>query len=301
MKILIIFFLLLLVEQETIKAQTAEGNNPGFSYFLADLSYISDAVFMGRRDSIKAPYAYASLGYFDRSGFYGNASASYLVSSGEERIDLFLITAGYLLTGEHLSAGLSGTKYFFDEESYNVQSEIEGDITAMVGYDFDFIELGFSAAGYFSSGSSVDVVAALRLERIFYAMNRRLIINPAVLLGAGTRHFYEEYYNTSRMGNRKGGGNGQQGPGSGPGGTGMMQIENKDLALSEASEFTVLNVEARLPFQFYYRSFIFSFTPVMAFPQAPATITAENVVYREHLDSVFYWSAGISYWIKTKK
>lgn len=300
MKTSTIFFLLLLVVQGELFAQATEGSSSDFSYILGDISYSSDAVFMGRRDSIKAPYVYSTLGYYNKSGFFGNASASYLVSSDEQRIDLFLISAGYLFSGENLSAGLSGTKYFFNEESYNVQSEIEADITAMVGYDFKIAELTLSAATYFSGSSSPDLVASLTLDRTFYALERQLLIMPGVMVGAGTQYFYEEYYNTSRLGNRKSGGNGQ-GSGSGQGGSGITQAEINNVSISEASEFNILNIEARLPLQYYHKSFIFSFTPVMAFPQTSASITTDSGVYKEDLESVFYWSAGISYWIKTGK
>lgn len=299
MKTSTIFFLLLLLVQGNLIAQAPEESTSDFSYILGDISYSSDAVFMGRRDSIKAPYVYSSLGYYNKTGFFGNASASYLVSSDEQRIDLFLISAGYLFTGENFSAGLSGTKYFFNEESYNVQSEIEADITAMVGYDFKIAELTLSASGYFSDGSSSDLVASLMLDRTFYALDRKLLIMPAVIVGAGTQNFYEEYYNSSRLGNRKSGDNGQQGHGSG--GPGIIQTDITNVTISEASEFNILNVEARLPLQYYHKSFIFSFTPIMAFPQSSASIITESAVYKEDLDSVFYWSAGISYWIKTGK
>ncbi len=299
MKTFTTFFLLFLTVQGNLFAQPPAGETSDFSYFLGDLSYSSDAVFMGRKDSIKAPYVYSSLGYFDKTGFFGSASASYLVSSGENRIDLFLISAGYLFTGENLSAGLSGTKYFFNEESYNVQSEIEADITAMAAYDFSIAELTLSAAGYFGNGSSSDLVASLMLGRTFYTLDRKLLIMPSVMVGAGTQYFYEEYYNTSRLGNRKSGGNGQQGPGSGSGGSNLVQSEITNVTISESSEFNILNIEARLPIQYYYKSFIFSFTPMIAFPQNSASIITDSAVFKEDLDNVFYWSAGISYWLKT--
>ncbi|MGB7841433.1 MAG: hypothetical protein WBL21_01485 [Salinimicrobium sp.] len=298
MKPITIFFLVFLLIQVNLEAQnTNEATD--FSYALGNVSYMSDAVFMGRRDSIKAPYVFSSLGYYDKSGFFGNASASYLVSSEDQRFDLFLISAGYLFSKKNLSGGISGTKYFFDEESYNVQSEIEADITAMVAYDFKVTEITLSAISYFGSDSSSDLVASLKLDRTFYAMNKKLLIMPALELQAGTQYFYEEYYNTSRLGNRKGG-NGKQGPASSPKGPGKMQDEiiTTDVTISEASEFNILNLEASLPLQFYHKQFIFSFTPVMAFPQTPASITTDTGIYEEDLENIFYWSAGISYWFK---
>ena len=69
------------------------------SYFLADVSYINDAVFLGRRDSIAAPYIFPSIGYYDKSGFFADASISYLTGSEENRIDLSLIICSIQRTG----------------------------------------------------------------------------------------------------------------------------------------------------------------------------------------------------------
>lgn len=74
-----------------------------------------------------------------------------------------------------------------------------------------------------------------------------------------------------------------------------------DLFISEASEFRFLNIEAQFPLHLFHHSFIFSFTPIIAFPQNSASITTENAVYKEDLNRVFYWTAGISFWWPTRK
>lgn len=291
MKLVYSLLVLLLMLPGNLKAQDLTNENSGFSYFLGDVSYVSDAVFMGRSDSVRAPYVYSSLGYYDRLGFFANAGASYLVASEEQRFDLFQVSAGYLYSKNDLSAGLSGTKYFFDEESYNVQSEIEAGITGMVAYDLEVAELTLSASGYFSNNDSPDLVVNFMVDRTFFALERDLMLTPTFIIGGGTQFFYEEYYNTSRLGSRKG----RQG------GSGMQQTAGNGVSISEASEFKVLNIEARLPISYFHKSFIFSFTPMLSFPQSPASITTTDVVYKEDLDSVFYWTAGISYWFRTGK
>jgi hypothetical protein len=80
------------------------------SYVLTDISY-NDAVFMGRFDSITTLNIVPSIGHYDASGFFADASLSYLMKSSENRIDLFLLTAGFRLTNK-LSGALSGTKFF---------------------------------------------------------------------------------------------------------------------------------------------------------------------------------------------
>lgn len=274
------------------KKSVQEKSSEDKSFILTDISYINDAVFMGRQDSIAAPYIFPSIGYYDKSGFYADASASYLTSSGENRVDLFLISAGYLFNVENLSGGLSGTKYFFNGDSYNVKSEILGDISGFLGYDLKVVEISVLASTYFNDGSSADIFGGLMLNRTFYTSDNNILIDPSVAVYAGSQYFYQEYYSTSRLGNRKGRGQGSGGSGSAA--PSMIEIE-------EVSKFNVLAVELGLSLQYYHESFIFSFTPVLALPQSGATITTEDTVITEDLENVFYFSVGIGYGFRTRK
>ena len=266
------------------------------SYFLMDLSYMNDAIFMGRRDSIAAPYLLPSIGYYDKSGLFADVTASYLTSSGEQRVDLVYITGGYLFDSKNWSGGVSGTAYFYNDESYNVQSEVVADITGLLSYDFKLLELSIYASTYFSKDSSTDFFLGLLADRTFYAFDKNLLITPRISAFAGSQYFYEEYYSTSRLGNRKSSSSGQ---GSGQGGSTTETVTNVEIA--EASEFNLLNLELSAPLQYQHKHFIFSFTPAWAFPQTSATLTTDDGVYKEDLENVFYWSVGISYWFNAKK
>ena len=264
------------------------------SYVLADLSFVNDAVFMGRRDSIAAPYIFPSLGYYDKSGVFIDVSASYLIGSEENRIDLFLASAGYLFSADNLSGGISGTAYFFNGDSYNVQSEILGDLSGFLSYDFKVAEASLLASTYFNNGSSADFFTGLMLGRTFYSSDKSFLISPSVTVYSGSQYFYQEYYSTSRLGNRKSSGKGQGSGVSSPAPTTVVEI-------AEASKFKILNIAIGLPLQYYHKSFIFSFTPTLSLPQSPATITTADTVITEDLESVFYFSAGIAYWFNTTK
>ena len=294
MKIRSLFLILLfglpvfLVAQNDQKT-AAEISDKQESFILADMSYINDAVFMGRRDSIAAPYIFPSIGYYDQSGFFADASLSYLVGSEENRVDLVLATLGYTFSGEKLGGGISGTAYFFNDDSYNVKSEVLGDISGFLSYDFKVLEASLMASTYFNEGSSADIFAGFMLDKIFYSNDKRFLIDPSISVYAGSQYFYQEYYRTSRLGNRKGQGQGSNGSVS-------TAVE-----IQEASKFNILNVELSLPVQYYHKQFIFSFTPVLALPQSSATITTEDTVIEEDLESTFYFTAGISYWFNTKK
>ena len=274
------------------KKSIQEKSNDNESYVLTDVSYLNDAVFMGRRDSIAAPYIFPSIGYYDRTGFFADASVSYLTASNENRVDLFLISSGFIFNSLKISGGISGTAYFFNENSYNVRSEIIGDITGILSYDLKFMEIALSASTYFNKESSVDIFTGLKLDRTFYTLGNKLLLNPGISLYAGSQYFYQEYYSSSRLGNRKGKGKG----------TIVTEPSTSTVVeIKEASEFNLLNLELSLPVQFYHKQFIFSFTPSLSFPQSNATISTEDIIIKEDLKNTFYWTIGISYWFYTKK
>ncbi|MGB5781042.1 MAG: hypothetical protein WBM42_04160, partial [Eudoraea sp.] len=253
---------LVLIGQDPVKT-TNDIVNEDFSYFLANVSYINDNVFMGRRDSIAAPYLFPSIGYYNKSGFFADASLSFLTGPEANRVDLFLLSTGYNFNLNKFSGGISGTAYFFNEESFNVMSSVLGDLTGIVSYDFEVMEASFSLTSYFNDGSSTDIITGLMLDRTFYAINKNLMINPSISLYAGTQHFYQQYYSSSRLGNRKG---------NGMGNSGSESAEPNMINIDEVEKFKVLNIELAIPLHYNYRHFFFSFYPMMAFPQSSATI-----------------------------
>ena len=293
-RLILSFFLfstvpLVLLGQDPVKT-TNDIVNEDFSYFLANVSYISDNVFMGRRDSIAAPYLFPSIGYYNKSGFFADASLSFLTGSEANRVDLILVSAGYNFNSNNFSGGISGTAYFFNDESYNVMSSVFGDLTGIISYDFEVMEATFSLSSYFNDDSSTDFITGLMFDRTFYAINKNLMIIPSISLYAGTQYFYEQYYRSSRFGNRKG---------KSMGNSGSETEESNMINIDEVQEFKVLNIELAIPLHYNYRHFIFSFYPMMAFPQSSATIINEDTIVEEDLKPVFYWSAGISYWFKS--
>jgi hypothetical protein len=113
-----------------------------------------------------------------------------------------------------------------------------------------------------------------------------------VTVYAGTQYFYQEYYRTNRLGNRK-----DQGQGSGN--TNPAMQTNVDIL--EVSEFNILNIELSTPVYYSHKNFVFSFTPALALPQSSATIITEDAVIEEDLQSTFYFSVSVSYFFRIKK
>ena len=259
-----------------------------FSYFLADIGFTNDAVFMGRADSITTPYLFPSFTYFNKSGFFASTSLSYLTRIDEGRVDLIWLSAGYLFDKNKFSGGLSATGYVYNNYSYNVQSQMLASIWAYFGYDFKIMSLSLTGSCSFNDNQSVDVFSGVIIDRVFYTLDSNLLINPAISLYAGTQQFYEQYYSSNRMGN--GSDRGNSGSSSG------QQSPANNVSFNGATEFRVLNIELSLPISYYLKSFIFSFTPYYSFPQNPATIIVGESILQEELSNRFYFYVGVGYW-----
>ena len=256
------------------------------SYVSIALNYISDAVFMGRKDSITAPYLYPSITYHHKSGFYASGSFSYLTKSNESRIDLFLVSAGYDFTVKKFSGDFSITKYFFNEDSYNVISEVEADLTAAISYDFNVINLGLTSSLYVNNGSGSDFFLSSEISHDFISSNNKFQISPTAGIYLGSQNFYEEYYMTSRFGN--------DGRGQGQGSGGATETITT-VSIEESEKFNLMAIEFSLPMWYAHKQLTVSFLPMFVLPQSEATIIAGDTLVEENLDETFYWMLGLSY------
>ncbi len=281
-----LFANILIGQTDSLISQDLKNNG---SYLSVDINYISDAVFMGRKDSITAPYLYPSMTYHHKSGFYGTGSLSYLTKSDQSRIDLFLISAGFDFTSKKLSGDISVTKYFFNEDSYNVISEVEADVSTYLTYDIDFMNISVAASTYFNKNSSSDFFLSSELSHDFITNNQKFQISPTAGIHMGSQNFYEEYYINNRIGSDRSSGNGQ---GSG-GGTTVETTTS--ISIQESEKFNVMAAEFSLPMWYTSKSLTFSFLPALVLPQSKATILVDEVLVEEDLKETFYWMVGLSY------
>ena len=255
------------------------------TYVLVDMNFISDAVFMGRKDSISNPYFYPSLTYHHKSGFYGTGSFSYLSKPDEGRVDLLLLTAGFDFSIKKLDGDVSITKYFFNENSYNVISEVDADLTAQLVYDFKVVNLGLTSSIYFNSDGNNDIFLSSEISHDYISKSEKFQISPTAGFYLGSQNFYEQYY----INNRFGGGRGQQ-QSQGNGSTQSTQIEIK-----ESEKFGLMAIEFSLPIWYVEEPWIFSILPAYVIPKNPATLAVDDIISEEDLENTFYWIVGIAY------
>lgn len=267
------------------KKNVSQNKTEEESYLSLDINYVSDAVFMGRKDSIAAPYVYPSATYHHKSGFYTRGAFSYLTKPDQNRVDVFLISGGYDFISNKLYGDFSVTKYVFDNDSYNVISEVEADVTANLRYDFNVVNVSLSASTYFNNNNSSDFFLSSELSHDFMTSNNKFQCSPTVGVYLGSQNFYEEYYINNRFGS------GGRGPGNGT----NMQTTTTDVVIQESEKFNVMAIEFGLPMWYTNKSLTFSFLPALVLPQSEAIIIVDDALTKEDLKETFYWMAGISY------
>lgn len=269
-------------------AQVENRSDSELSYFSLSVNYISDAIFMGRKDSIAAPYLYPTLLYHHKSGFYASSSISYLTKADEGRIDLFVVTGGFDFTIKKFNGDISFTGYGFNADSYNVISEVGSDITALLGYDFEILNLSLSASNYFNRGGSSDVFLSTELSSDFITTNKKFQFSPTAGIYFGSQNFYEQYFVNNRFGNGRG-----QSSGQGQGNSGGLQPTT--VVFNESEKFKLMAIDFSLPIWFAYKSFYAVVVPTYVIPQNEASLNVDENLVKENLDASFYFIAGVYY------
>lgn len=269
-------------------AQVENRSDSELSYFSLSVNYISDAIFMGRKDSIAAPYLYPTLLYHHKSGFYASSSISYLTKADEGRIDLFVVTGGFDFTIKKFNGDISFTGYGFNADSYNVISEVGSDITALLGYDFEILNLSLSASNYFNRGGSSDVFLSTELSSDFITTNKKFQFSPTAGIYFGSQNFYEQYFVNNRFGNGRG-----QSSGQGQGNSGGLQPTT--VVFNESEKFKLMAIDFSLPIWFAYKSFYAVVVPTYVIPQNEASLNVDENLVKENLDASFYFIVGVYY------
>jgi len=281
--------ILLGVSLHAVQAQddsTAKAASPAKSYGKLSVSYLTNSVYNGRKDSLITPYITPTIGYYAKSGFFADGSVSYLSRSGSDGIDLATVEAGYDFSIKNFDGEIMGSKFFYNKNSTNTKSEINGSLSASAGYDFGFIHP--TLQGSLSFGKSTDYALAFSLDHAFYAAGDKLVITPSLLMNASTQNYYGSYYNNRIYGKLR-----------------RKVYYDISADVTDASRFKLLNYEFSVPVEYTVHKFTFSFVPAYAIPVNPAVITVNikssatastvSKTNTEKIENTFFASFEVSY------
>lgn len=302
----IALFLILLSTMTTLFAQSERRKADTTSISSAlrlGIDYRSDYYYMGRADSVRAPYVTPSLTYFHKSGLFLSGNLSYLATEDQNRVDLYTLSAGYDYSRNQFAAGISVNQYFFNDSSYAVQSEMSTYTSAYLGYDFNSLMIFVDGGIGFSS--EADVFLGAEISRAFYLLDDKLRLRPSFYTNFGTQYYYRDYYiyrsiTTGGPGKKNGGNNsGNSGSGGGGGTTNPPETTIITEARTLNSEkFQVLDYELSLQASYRINQLQFITTGTFFVPVNPSTVVTDQGSYSEELDNGFLWSLGIRYTLK---
>lgn len=259
---------------------------------MAGLSYLSDNVYLGRKDSVRLPYLTFNLGYYFKSGFFIDGSVNYLANS-DSRVDGVNFDAGYSFTAGKYSGEASFSKYFYSNRSTNVKSAVKSSLSYFNSYDFGVITPTFTA--FLNFGNKTDVGGILGIEHTFYALDDKIDFTPTFTANASTQNYYNNYYKTRRYTIKRK----NKAPVTG--------IANVTGVVEDASQLKVLDYEASLPIDYTAGKFTFSANPVYAFPVHPSIVqvtttkannTSTTRTNTEKIQNSFYITVGVTYKFK---
>jgi hypothetical protein len=248
------------------------------SYFKFSLSYLSNSVYLGRKDSFVVPYIIPSISYHDKSGFFAEGSFSYLASQ-QGQIDEGNLTAGYDFhsKNEKFSGEIFATKYFVSQSSYAVSSEVKGSAGSYLDYNTGPITINGSAELSFSSNS--DILLGFGLSHSFeFGKGNSWAIGPSAILNAGTENFYDSYFTKRKF-----------------------SAKRKRRAVTVANvtviknSFSILDYELSAPLNYDGAKWGLFFTPTYSIPVNPVKYSLNNgVTYQtEVLSNTFYAEVGV--------
>jgi hypothetical protein len=260
------------------------------SYFKVGASYLSNAVYSGRKDSSVVSYLSPLIGYYNKSGFYVDGTMSLLANSSDAgSIDEILLEAGYDFNIQgNFDAGFYASKYFYSNNSYSVTSELQGGIGGYFSYNAGFISIGGGADALISTGTDLTVNGNLSHGFSFGSDNKTWNITPTAEVNAGTQSFYRAYYKNRKFSFTSSGSKGK-GHNSGKGSTG----NSKTISFSQSNSFSILDYELSIPVTFDAKGWGLFAIPTLALPVNPATYVVDGVAQTETLSTSVFVKAGI--------
>lgn len=284
-------FAVLLITVQLVNAQDSSSSHTEKSYFKAGVLYLSDNVYLGRKDSATVTYITPVIGYFNKYGFYITAGASYQPNNGANRIDLVTVEAGYDFSiKDKFYGGIYAGKYFYSGDSYAVNAEVNTGIGTYATYNAGFLSLNAGAG--VSLSAQTDVVTEAGVSKSITDNKGQIEWVPSVKFNAGTQNYFNEFFTTGRINNSsKGKGRGRGNSGNAGGGTTTVTTSS----VLEASRFKMLDYELSAPFSYDIDHFELKFTPTYAIPVNAATIETENGFTKEKLANHFYAELELYY------
>lgn len=267
----------------------ADSTAPARSHLQMNVTYQSNNVSNGRKDSSVIPLVTPEISYVFKSGFEIDLSVGYNVHEPSPQVNQYTLAGSYTFNPGNYSGTATLSGFIYNKLSGSVTSEQKGSLAYSNSYTLPFIQPGINFTWTFGNHLP-DYQISPNLQQQFNIGN--LSITPTFTMNAATQNSYNSYYQSRRFSIPRNDGKPPLDP--------SITISGEVL---NADQFQILDYELSCPVSYVAGKWTFSFTPTYAMPVHPAdikaTITSNNMsrsfTYKETLPNTFYWSVEVLY------
>lgn len=265
------------------------------SHFQASLTWQSNDVNNGRKDSSVIPLITPEISYLFKSGFEIDLSVGYNTYEPSPKVNQYTLDGSYSFNPGNYSGSVTLNGFIYSKSSGSTTAEQKGSLVYDNSYSFSFIQPSLDLT--WTVGNHLpDYQASFALQHEFDIGN--LSITPTATMNAATQNSYNSYYQNRRF--------------SIPRHDGKPPLPANITLTGEvlnADKFQILDYEFSAPVSYTAGNWTFNFTPTEALPINPAdikaTLTVDNqsksYTYKEKLPSTFYFSLEVTYAFNRKK
>ena len=265
---------------------------PAHSHLELNMSYQSDDIYNGRKNSTEIPLATPRISYIFKSGLQFDATVGYDLHDPSPQTNQYILDGTYNFSpgNGNYSSSITASGFIYNKQSGNTTAEQRGSIEIDNSYDFNFIEPSVYLTWSFGGGK--DYSATFSLQHEFDLLKNKLNITPTFNMNAGTQNFLDSYYKNRKY---------------------KIHPKNKQPFYENATvygdvlnagKFIILDYEIAAPISYSLSRFTFNFTPNYAIPVHPAqtVITTsyqgqiiKTIYKKEDISNTFYFQVGITY------
>jgi hypothetical protein len=281
--------------KKAVPASDTDSSAPTPSHFQANLTWQSNDVNNGRKDSSVIPLLTPEISYIFKSGFEIDLSVGYNTHETSPQVNQYTLDGSYSFNPGNYSGSVTLNGFIYSKNSGSTTSEQKGSLVYDNSYSFGFIQPSLDLT--WTVGNHLpDYQASFALQHEFDIGN--LSITPTATMNAATQNSYNSYYQNRRF--------------SIPRNDGKPPLPANVTLSGEvlnADKFQILDYEFSAPVSYTAGNWTFNFTPTEALPVNPAdikaTLTIDNqsksYTYKEKLPSTFYFSLEVTYAFNRKK
>lgn len=257
-----------------LEQQYKEDPYDELTFFSCGANYLTNNVYLGRKDSLALPYLSPFIGYQLANGVYIKGTASYAPTRKNGHFDLFTLAAGYDRNfGKKVTAGVSVEKYIYHKNSPGIRASLKQSAELYVLYKGNLLEPTLNVG--LNMGKSSDYVVGFTLDHNFRLLDNTFNFLPSVTVNAGSQHYYDDYFLTRILKKDK-------------------TFPTREI-VTNAGQLKPLDVEIAARTTFRTKEWFFTLVPTYAIPLSPASIKLPTRTVKEHLSSSFYVELDICY------